>query len=114
MIKVFILAAVMEKASPGNIDIDETITLKSSYKVGGAGILGDYPTGTELSLREVMKLMITHSDNTATNMVIDIIGMSAVNDYIKRNGYRDTILQRKMMDYAAKRFRRYFFEDLSS
>lgn len=101
MIKIFILAAVMEKASHGEIDIDETITLKSSDKVGGAGILGGYPTGTELSLREVMKLMITHSDNTATNMVIDRIGMSTVNDYIRRNGYRDTILQRKMMDYAA-------------
>jgi len=101
MIKVFILAAVMEKASHGEIDIDETIILKSSDKVGGAGILGGYPSGTELSLREVMKLMITHSDNTATNMVIDRIGMSAVNDYIRRNGYADTILQRKMMDYDA-------------
>ena len=101
MIKVFILAAVMEKASQGDIDINETITLRSSDKVGGAGILGGYPTGTELSLREVMKLMITHSDNTATNMVIDRIGMDAINAYIRRNGYADTILQRKMMDYDA-------------
>ena len=101
MIKVFIMAAVMEQVRDGAIDIDETLILKSSDKVGGAGILGGYPSGTELSLREVMKLMITHSDNTATNMVIDRIGMSAINDYIKREGYGDTILQRKMMDYDA-------------
>ena len=101
MIKVFILAAVMEKANNGELSIDEGIVLKSSDKVGGAGILAGYASGTELSLREIMRLMITESDNTATNMVIDRIGMSAINDYIARNGYSDTILQRKMMDFDA-------------
>ena len=101
MIKVFILATVMDKAKRGEIDIDEPITLKSSDKVGGAGILAGYASGTELSLREVMELMITHSDNTATNMIIDRVGMSTINDYIQREGYGDTILRRKMMDYDA-------------
>lgn len=101
MIKVFIMATVMEKAKLGEISLDETITLQSSDKVGGAGILAGYASGTELTLREVLELMITHSDNTATNIVIDRVGMSAINDYIKRNGYEDTILRRKMMDYDA-------------
>ncbi|MBR3746301.1 MAG: serine hydrolase [Selenomonadaceae bacterium] len=101
MIKIFILAAVMDKANRGEIDIDETLTLNDSDKVGGAGILVDYPTGTKLSLREVLELMITHSDNTAANIVIDRIGMDAINDYIQSHGYRDTILRRKMMDYDA-------------
>lgn len=101
MIKVFIMATVMEKAKNGELSLDETITLKSSDKVGGAGILAGYASGTEFTLREVMELMITHSDNTATNMIIDRVGMSAINDYIKSQGYNDTILQRKMMDYDA-------------
>ena len=101
MIKVFILAAVMEKVSTGEISLNEIIPLTSSNKVGGAGILGGYATGSKISLREYLKLMITHSDNTATNVIIDRIGFSAINDYIRRNGYADTILQRKMMDYAA-------------
>lgn len=101
MIKVFILATVMEKAKNGEINIDETLTLKGSDKVGGAGILAGYSSGTQLTLREVMELMITHSDNTATNMVIDRVGMSTINEYIKSQGYNDTILQRKMMDYDA-------------
>ncbi|MBR0290309.1 MAG: serine hydrolase, partial [Selenomonadaceae bacterium] len=42
MIKVFILATVMEKAKQGEINIDETLTLKGSDKVGGAGILAGY------------------------------------------------------------------------
>lgn len=101
MIKVFIMAAVMDKAKNGELDIDETLTLKGSDKVGGAGILAGYASGTELTLREVMELMITHSDNTATNMVIDRVGMSAINAYIQREGYGDTVLRRKMMDYDA-------------
>ena len=101
MIKVFILATVMEQAKNGYIDIDETVTLRSSDKVGGAGILAGYPSGSQFSLREIMKLMITESDNTATNIVIDRIGMSAINSYIAQNGYADTVLQRKMMDMDA-------------
>ena len=101
MIKVFILATVMEKAKQGEININETLTLRGSDKVGGAGILAGYASGTELTLREVMELMITHSDNTATNIVIDRIGMSAINEYIQNQGYKDTILRRKMMDYDA-------------
>ena len=101
MIKVFIMAAVMDKAKNGELDINETLTLRGSDKVGGAGILAGYASGTELTLREVMELMITHSDNTATNMVIDRVGMSAINAYIQREGYGDTVLRRKMMDYDA-------------
>lgn len=101
MIKVFIMAAVMDKAKRGEIDLAEIITLRSSDKVGGAGILAGYASGTELTLRQVMELMITHSDNTATNIVIDRVGMSAINDYIQREGYGDTVLRRKMMDFDA-------------
>ena len=101
MIKVFILAATMDKARRGEIDLDETIILRGSDKVGGSGILAGYSSGTELTLREILELMITHSDNTATNIVIDRVGMSEINDYIARAGYGDTVLRRKMMDYDA-------------
>lgn len=101
MIKVFIMAAAMEKAKRGELDLDETMTLKASDKVGGAGILAGCPAGTDLPLREVLRLMITESDNTAANMVIDRLGMAAINDYIACNGYADTVLRRKMMDMRA-------------
>ena len=101
MIKVFILATAMEMAQNGELSLDETVTLQSADKVGGAGILVGYSTGSQLSLRQVLKLMITHSDNTATNIAINRLGMSTINDYIARNNYNDTILQRKMMDMDA-------------
>ena len=101
MIKVFILATAMEMAQNGELSLDETMTLQYYDKVGGAGILGGYATGSQLSLRQILKLMITHSDNTATNMAISRLGMDTINEYIARNGYNDTILQRKMMDMDA-------------
>lgn len=101
MIKVFILASVMDKAAAGELDLDEVMTLHYSDMVGGAGVLAGYGNGYQLPLREVLRLMITESDNTATNMVIDRIGMDSINNYIKVHGYNDTILQRKMMDMDA-------------
>lgn len=101
MIKVFIMAAAMDKAAHGELNINETLTLRDSDKVDGAGILAGYPSGSELTVREIVELMIIHSDNTATNILIERLGMSTINDYIQREGYGDTILQRKMMDYDA-------------
>ena len=101
MIKVFILATAMERVKAGTLALDQTLTLHSSDKVGGAGVIAGYASGTELSLDTVMRFMITESDNTATNMMIDLLGMDAINAYIQQHGYHDTSLQRKMMDSAA-------------
>ena len=101
MIKVFILATAMEMVKDGNLSLDQNLTLSHYDKVGGAGILSGYESGTQLSVKTLLKLMITHSDNTATNMIIDLIGMNTINDYIQENSYYDTILQRKMMDMDA-------------
>ena len=101
MIKIFIMASVMDKVKRGEVSLDETIELKDGDKVGGAGILAGYPSGYTFTLREVTEFMITYGDNTATNIIIKRVGMTAINDYIKREGYGDTILRRKMMDFDA-------------
>lgn len=102
MIKVFILATAMEIVKDGNLSLNQPMTITAHNKVGGAGILVGYPTGTQLSMHEVLTYMITESDNTATNMMIDLLGMDTINDYIKANGYNDTVLQRKMMDFNGR------------
>ena len=101
MIKVFLLAYAMELIHDGQLSLDMEITLKSTDKVGGAGILCGYASGTNFSLDTILRLMITESDNTATNMVIDLLGKENINNYIQRNGYSDTVLNRKMMDFEA-------------
>ncbi|OON99614.1 MAG: hypothetical protein ATN35_01490 [Epulopiscium sp. Nele67-Bin004] len=42
--------------------------------------------------------MITLSDNTATNILIDILGIGFISDFIKRKGYENTRFERKMFD----------------
>ena len=101
MIKVFILGQAMEEVKAGRMSLDETIVLQEDDKVGGAGILVGYDSGSALSVDTILRLMIIESDNTATNMMIDRLGFEAINDYIARNGYADSLLQRKMMDFEA-------------
>ena len=101
MIKVFLLAYAMEKVHEGTLSLDTPLTLHSWDKVGGAGVMVGYANESVLTLDQVLRLMITESDNTATNMVIDLLGMENINAYIQRNGYSDTVLARKMMDFDA-------------
>lgn len=101
MIKVFILGYAMEEISKGRLSLDQKLILHDYDKVGGSGILAGYEDDTALDLNTVLRYMITDSDNTATNMLIDLLGMDEVNEYIQKNDYKDTILQRKMMDFAA-------------
>lgn len=101
MIKVFIMAAVMEKVKQGEISLDEILTMEYYNMVGGAGIIAGYGAGATFKLRDVLEHMIIYSDNTATNMIIDRIGGEEINAYMTRNGYNDSFLGRKMMYHTA-------------
>ena len=101
LIKVFILVTAMDLEKAGKLQDNQLLTLREEDKVGGAGSLCGRSAGTQLTLHDVLFHMITESDNTATNMVIDLVGMDTVNAYIQREGYGDTSLQRHMMDMAA-------------
>ncbi len=72
--------------------------------VGGSGVLQDFGDGTSsLALRDLAALMVVLSDNTATNILIDRVGMANVNAVIREAGLTHTRLARKMMDQAAER-----------
>jgi beta-lactamase class A len=96
IIKLFILGALNKD------DYNKPIILKKDDKVGGCGVLKVMNDGIMLKIRDIAYLMITLSDNTATNMLIDYIGMDKINEYINKNGYKGTILGRKMMDTKAR------------
>lgn len=102
IIKLWILWKLYKEAEKGNINLDKEIILKEEHKTGGFGILQDLHAGLNLSIRDLAILMIILSDNTATNMLIDYLGMDAINQEIKELGMENTILQRRMMDLEAK------------
>ncbi|AEC01174.1 serine hydrolase [Selenomonas sputigena] len=101
MIKVFILACAMEKVKAGELHLDDVLRLEEVDKVGGAGVITGYRAGTVFSVEELLRQMIAESDNTATNMMIDRLGMTEINGYMRAHGYDASRLQRKMMDDAA-------------
>lgn len=101
MIKVYILSYLFEKIDKGEISLQDVYVLKPSDKVGGSGVLYGYESGSVLSIDTIARLMITESDNTATNILIDKLGLENINSYIVTQGYKDTQLNRKMMDVNA-------------
>lgn len=100
MIKVFVMAYAMEQISQGKLNFNDKLTITAGVKADGAGIIAGWANGSQITIKQLLEYMITESDNTATNMLIFHLGMDEINDYIQRNGYKDTKLQRKMMDYS--------------
>ena len=97
MIKMFVLAKIMQDAKDGKLSLDELITITADNIVGGAGSIAGEGANARVPLRKAAELMIIESDNTATNILIDRVGMDNINQYLQANGYTDTIVNHKMM-----------------
>lgn len=82
--------------------LKERIKITPDCRVVGFGILKDLEDGLNPTFRDLAVLMITLSDNIATNLLIDKLGMNAINNEIRVIGMMDTSLKRKMMDIQAK------------
>ena len=78
LIKFPVMVEAYRQAAEKAIDLDEAVTLESSDKVPGSGILTDhFSAGATFPLRDAVHLMIAFSDNTATNLVLDEIGIGS-------------------------------------
>lgn len=101
-IKIPILLEVYKQANAGKFQLTDLRWLNKADQVGGSGVLfelGDHTS--QLSIRDLAVLMIVLSDNTATNMLIDLVGMANVNQTLGALGLKQTRLQRKMLNTAA-------------
>jgi beta-lactamase class A len=101
-IKVAILYELYRQVDARRIRLDEALRLERRHAVGGSGVLFELDTPT-LSVRDYATLMIVLSDNTATNVVIEGLGMTAINETLDRWGLGRTRLRRRMMDLEAAR-----------
>jgi beta-lactamase class A len=70
----------------------DTKTYDASTSTGGSGFIRNHKHGTKLELKELIHLMITVSDNIATNMIVEWIGIDTVNNWLEKNGYQSTRL----------------------
>lgn len=102
VIKLFILWELYRQTENGEKSLTDQIVLTEEMKVGGFGVLTHLTGNPSLSLHDIATLMIISSDNTATNILIDSLGVAPINATCKKMGWNETILGRKMMDFEAK------------
>jgi beta-lactamase class A len=91
-IKLAMLCAALELQQEGKISYYERVALEKEDLGGGTGFMKYYREGTKPTLKELLHLMITASDNVATNIVGRRIGMNAVNGWLDRHGFKATRL----------------------
>jgi beta-lactamase class A len=103
VIKLAVLYELYRQAEEGRIDLGE-ITRPPATRVGGGGVLQELGPSVSLTWHDVAVLMMGWSDNAATNVLIERLGMDAVNRRLDSLGLPHTRLRRRMMDLeAAKR-----------
>ena len=100
LIKIPVGVVLLQKIDKGEISWDKVLTLKSYHYAQGAGYLRTRKSGTKINLREVFRLMLTKSDNTATNMIIDLLGgINETNKQISKLGLKNTKLVNFLGDF---------------
>lgn len=100
-IKIPIMIEIYRQIDQGNLALDDLFTLTKEDICPGSGVLLQLHPGIELTLRDIVYLMMSISDNTATNMLIDLAGMDNVNTAITSLGASNSSLGRKMRGVPA-------------
>jgi beta-lactamase class A len=98
-IKFPILLALFQAVDEGRVKLNETLTVRSDLITGGSGNL-QYRRGAKLSVLQTATMMISISDNTATNMIIDRLGgKTPLNQKFSSWGLRKTVIRRMLGDF---------------
>jgi len=96
VIKLGILYTALEQIRAGRAHFDERLTLRHQDQAGGSGVLQFFDTPMTLTLKDALTMMIAESDNTATNLVIDRLGLTAIDDQLEALGMKNTWLYKKI------------------
>ena len=102
LIKLPVMVETYSQVQDGKVKLDTTITLKKDDKVPGSGILtAHFSPGATFPLRDAVRLMIVFSDNTATNLVLDQIGIPSTNVRMEKLGLKNTRINAKVFKGSA-------------
>lgn len=97
-IKVALLVELYRQADAGTLSLDTRLPVRAADLAGGSGVLQGFGDGTsELALRDLAVLMVVLSDNSATNMLVDRVGMERVNATMRSLGLGEIVWRRKMI-----------------
>lgn len=97
IIKLCYLYTALLQVQEGIHSLEGIFTLRAEDVVEGDGVLKLLHEGLQLTLLDLLHLMIAVSDNTATNILYDILGKEAINRSMAEIGIDDTLVARKLM-----------------
>lgn len=100
VIKLGILLDAAEQIRAGKASLDEKLVLTKENQVPGSGVLNVFDTPLTLTLKDVLTLMVVVSDNTATNVAIDRLGLAHIDGTLREAGLKDTYLYKKVFKPA--------------
>jgi len=101
-IKIAVLAELYLQAQQGKLKLTDEYVVRKEDLVPGSDIMLGLTAGvTRLTLRDLATMMVAVSDNSATNVLIDRVGLENVNSMLESQGLHTTRLRRKMMDLKA-------------
>lgn len=100
--KLPIAVELMRRVDMGLFDMRERFDTAAEPRVGGAGVLDTLDPTTRLTLGDLCALMLVVSDNTASNFLLDLVGMGEVNESMSRLNLKRTKLARRFMDAEAR------------
>ena len=105
LIKFPVMIEAYRQAKEDGLDLSSMVVLKEEDKVPGSGILTThFSPGATFSLRDAIRLMIAFSDNTATNLVLDRIGIPATAQTMEKLGYPNTKIHSKVYKRSTSAF----------
>jgi beta-lactamase class A len=103
-IKIAVLLELYRQSQSGRLSLSDGYVVRAEDLVQDSDIMNGLTPGvTRLTLRDLATMMVAVSDNAATNVLIDRLGMEEVNATLSSLGLRSTRLRRKMMDLEAAR-----------
>jgi beta-lactamase class A len=87
--KLYVLGALAEAVADGTVSWEDTVTVTDEVRSLPSGRLQDAPSGTEVTVREAAQDMIAISDNTATDLLIRLLGRDRVEAAVATMGHAD-------------------------
>ncbi len=103
VIKLPVLITMMQQIESGQYSLDDPIMRRHADQIGGSGILQNLSPGLVMPIRDWAFLMMNISDNLATNVLIDHVGLSEVQNWLRENNYPNVQIHRKInFDALAK------------
>jgi beta-lactamase class A len=95
-IKIAVMIEAFARVAEGKAKWTDEVVLTKEKKVSGSGILFELSDGLKLTLRDAVTLMMLVSDNTATNLVLDVLTTDAVNARMESLGFKQIKIMRKV------------------